>query len=77
MKILAIFAAAVGFAACALGETDTAEPDAFLEYIEATGEKGGKQYIDTGVNAETGLKAQIDFIAGPVISNEPTLITTR
>ena len=38
MKTLAIFAAAVGFAACALGET---------------------------------------FIAGPVISNEPTLITTR
>ena len=36
---------------------DLAEPDAFLEYIEAT----GSQYIDTGVNAETGLKAQIDF----------------
>ena len=28
-----------------------------LEYIEAT----GAQYIDTGVNAETGLQAQIDF----------------
>ena len=42
---------------CARGETDTAEPDAFLYYIEAT----GSQYIDTGVNAETGLKAQIDF----------------
>ena len=52
-----IFATAVGFMACARGETDTAEPDAFLEYIEAT----GSQYIDTGVNAETGLKAQIDF----------------
>ena len=35
----------------------TAEPDAFLDYIEAT----GSQYIDTGVNAETGLKARIDF----------------
>ena len=35
----------------------TAEPDAFLDYIEAT----GTQYIDTGVNAETGLKARIDF----------------
>ena len=56
-----IFAAAVGFAACARGETFTEEPDAFLEYIEATGEKGGKQYIDTGVNAETGLKAQVNF----------------
>ena len=57
MKMLAIFAAAVGFAACARGETVTEEPDAFLEYVEAT----GSQYIDTGVNAETGLKAQIDF----------------
>ena len=46
---------------CAKGETVTEEPDAFLEYIEATGENGGKQYIDTDVNAETGLKAQIDF----------------
>ncbi|MBP3866861.1 MAG: hypothetical protein J6D25_03520, partial [Eggerthellaceae bacterium] len=46
---------------CARGETVTEEPDAFLEYIEATGENGGKQYIDTDVNAETGLKAQIDF----------------
>ena len=42
---------------CAKGETVTEEPDAFLEYIEAT----GSQYIDTGVNAETGLKARVDF----------------
>ena len=42
---------------CAKGETVTEEPDAFLEYIEAT----GSQYIDTGVNAETGLKAWVDF----------------
>ena len=42
---------------CAKGETVTEEPDVFLEYIEAT----GSQYIDTGVNAETGLMAQIDF----------------
>ena len=32
---------------CAKGETVTEEPDAFLEYIEAT----GTQYIDTDVNA--------------------------
>ena len=38
-------------------ETVTAEPDGLLEYIEAT----GTQYIDTGVNAETGLKARIDL----------------
>jgi hypothetical protein len=41
----------------ARAETVTAEPDALLEYIEAT----GTQYIDTGVNAETGLKARLDF----------------
>lgn len=46
---------------CTKGETVTEEPDAFLEYIEATGENGGKQYIDTDVNAETGLKAWVDF----------------
>lgn len=46
---------------CAKGETVTEEPDAFLEYIEATGVNGGKQYIDTDVNAETGLKAWVDF----------------
>ena len=38
-------------------EQVAAEPDAFLDYIEAT----GSQYIDTGVNAETGLKARIDM----------------
>lgn len=32
-------------------------PDAYLDYVEAT----GTQYIDTGVNAETGLKARIDM----------------
>ena len=42
---------------CARGETVTAEPDALLEYVEAN----GSQYIDTGVNAETGLKARLDF----------------
>ena len=41
----------------ARADTVTAEPDAFLDYIEAT----GSQYIDTGVNAETGLKARIDM----------------
>ena len=47
--VLSIFTARAG--------TVTAEPDAFLDYIEAT----GSQYIDTGVNAETGLKARIDM----------------
>ncbi|MCR5751299.1 MAG: hypothetical protein K6G91_04995, partial [Kiritimatiellae bacterium] len=72
MKTLAIFAAAAGFAACAMGDTFTEEPDAFLEYIEAT----GSQYIDTGVNAETGLKAQIDFAwaSGDISGNDWSLL---
>ena len=57
MKTLAIFVAAAALAVSARGETVTAEPDALLDYIEAT----GSQYINTGVNAETGLKAIIDF----------------
>ena len=56
-KTLAMFAVAAVLAACARGETFTEKPDAFLEYIEAT----GTQYIDTDVNAETGLKAWVDF----------------
>ena len=56
---IASFAAICALAApmAARAETEIAEPDAFLEYIEAT----GSQYIDTGVNAETGLKARLDF----------------
>ena len=57
MKTIAIFAAAAALTVSARGEEITAEPDALLDYIEAK----GSQYIDTGVNAETGLKAIIDF----------------
>lgn len=57
MKTLAIFAAAAVLAVSARGEQVVAEPDALLDYIEAT----GSQYINTGVNAELGLKASIDF----------------
>ena len=53
-------------------ETVTAEPDAFLDYIEAT----GTQYIDTGVNAETGLKARVDFAwaSGNISGNDWSLL---
>ena len=54
---LSIAASMLAIADFASGETDLAEPDALLDYIEAT----GSQYIDTGINAETGLKARIDF----------------
>ena len=52
-----VFVAVLCVGVCAKGETVTAEPDAFLDYIEAN----GSQYVNTGVNAETGLKARIDF----------------
>ncbi len=49
--------AAFALPAASLATTIIAEPDAYLDFIEATGE----QYVDTGVNAETGLKARIDM----------------
>ena len=55
-----VAAAALCAGICAHADTFTEEPDAFLDYIEAT----GSQYIDTGVNAETGLKARIDLEMG-------------
>ena len=65
-------AAALCCCICARGDTVTAEPDAFLEYIEAT----GSQYIDTGVNAETGLKARCDFAwaSGTISGNDWSLL---
>ncbi|MBR0056288.1 MAG: hypothetical protein IJP66_03075 [Kiritimatiellae bacterium] len=36
---------------------DYGEPDAYLDYVEAT----GSQYIDTGVKAQSGLKARLDL----------------
>ena len=54
---LSIAASMLAIADFAAGEPVTAEPDAFLDYIEAT----GSQYIDTDVNAETGLKAWVAF----------------
>ena len=54
---LSIAASMLAIADFASGDAFIGEPDAFLDYIEAT----GTQYIDTGVNAETGLKARVDF----------------
>ena len=45
-------------------ETIIGEPDAYLDYIEAN----GSQYIDTGVNAETGLKARADLAWGDAVA---------
>ena len=69
---LSIAASMLAIADFAAGETDLAEPDAFLDYIEAT----GTQYIDTGVNAETGLKARVDFAwaSGTISTNDWSLL---
>ena len=67
----------VSLALCALalpsalfGETVVAEPDAFLEYVETAQDSSNSalvtQYVDTGVKAETGLKARLDAV---VLSN--------
>ena len=60
-----VVAVALCAGVCVRGETVTAEPDAFLDYIEAN----GSQYINTGVNAETGLKARIDLEIGSYSGN--------
>ena len=60
ISLQAVVAAALCAGICAHADTFTEEPDAFLDYIEAT----GSQYIDTGVNAETGLKARFDLEMG-------------
>ncbi len=60
--LIAVFGVMV--AGVCTAETMTGTPDAYLDYIEAT----GQQYINTGVNAETGLKARADFSWGSVVS---------
>ncbi len=66
-----LFAAAILISATASAATATllGAPDAYLDYVEAT----GTQYIDTGVNAETGLKARIDFSWEADIANNTDL----
>ena len=57
-KLLVIaLGGALVFSHPAFCETESGKPDAYLDYIEAT----GTQYIDTGVNAEEGLKSRIDI----------------
>jgi len=72
ISLLAVAAAVLCVGLCAHADTFTEEPDAFLDYIEAT----GSQYIDTGVNAETGLKARIDFswASGNISGNDWSLL---
>ena len=55
--LVAATIAALAVPTAVFAETVTAEPDALLEYVYSD----GSQYVDTGVNAETGLKARIDM----------------
>ena len=66
-------AAALVLPRTASAETVTAVPDAFLEYIEST----GAQYIDTGVKAETGLKARMDGIVSSSTANDSAILCAR
>ena len=70
-KRLALLLGAFAVNVCP-AETIEGTPDAFLDYIEAT----GSQYIDTGVNAETGLKARIDFswASGNISGNDWSIL---
>ena len=62
--LFSLFGAMAGVLA-ARAATEPGTPDAYLDYIEAT----GQQYINTGVNAETGLKARADFSWGSKVAD--------
>lgn len=59
-----ILLAGVMAVAAVNAETIVGEPDAYLDYIEAN----GSQYINTGINAETGLKARINLEWGEAVA---------
>ena len=68
-----ILLAGVMAAAAVNAETVVGEPDAYLDYIEAN----GSQYIDTGVNAETGLKARMDMQIPSSGNNDTCVLGAR
>ena len=48
-------------------------PDAYLDYVEAT----GSQYIDTGVEAETSLKARFDCVLSSETQNDSCFLDAK
>ena len=56
-EALALAAGAVLLAASAGATGVVAQPDAWLDYVESD----GRQYVDTGVAAATGVKASLDM----------------
>ena len=73
--------AAALFAVDAMGETITAEPDAFLEYVETNQDSSDSakvtQYIDTGVKSETGLKARMDAVILSTTRSDSAILGAR
>ena len=65
----------------ARAETVTAEPDAFLEYVETNQDSSDSanvtQYIDTGVKAETGLKARMDAVILSTTRSDSAILGAR
>lgn len=65
----------------ASAETVSAEPDAFLEYVETNQDANDSakvtQYIDTGVKAETGLKARLDAVILSSTRNDSAILGAR
>ena len=61
--------------------TVTAEPDAFLEYVETNQDSSNSatvtQYIDTGVKAETGLKARMDAVILSTTRSDSAILGAR
>ena len=69
----ALALAALAASQAARATTVVGTPDAYLDYIEAT----GTQYIDTGVNAETGLKARFDCAISSETQNDSSFLDAK
>lgn len=73
--------AILGLPAATRAETVTAEPDAFLEYVETNQDSSDSakvtQYIDTGIKAETGLKARMDAVVLSATRSDSAILGAR
>ncbi|MBO6168270.1 MAG: hypothetical protein J6P13_08010 [Kiritimatiellae bacterium] len=78
--IVALMMTAAILPAAAETVTDV-EPDAFLEWVETPQDSSNDdtvtQYIDTGVKAETGLKARMDAVVLSNTRNDSAILGAR
>lgn len=82
LRVISASLCLVAFGASpASAETVSAEPDAFLEYVETNQDANDSakvtQYIDTGVKAETGLKARLDAVILSDTRNDSAILGAR